>query len=362
MMPDVAIEKLSLALGAFRLREVTLTIEEGEILALLGPNGAGKSVTLETIAGFHRPLSGRIAIHGRDAAPLPPERRNIGLIFQNYSLFPHLTVAQNIAFGFRARRLAKRKGETPFSRLDLAGLLDYFGIEPLAARAPTGLSPGESQRVALARAFAAAPDLFLFDEPFSALDAQTRATLRGDLGRFLREARVPAIFVTHNHEDVAALGDKIAVMRAGAIIQSGSAAAIFRTPADIFVADFIGIENIVAGEIVASAADHSLVRVGPAMIRATASPCAIGTKIHLCLRAADVELYPLEAAPSGAGTNLLPARIKEVTEQPLLYKVTLDCGFDLVTYLTAREMRRLGVAGGGKVAIGFAPGATHLIA
>ncbi len=362
MTADIRIENLSLRLGGFRLRGLSLSLGAGEILALLGPNGAGKSVSLETIAGFHRLESGRIFIRGRDATNLPPERRKIGLIFQNYSLFPHLSVARNILFGFDARRAARRAAETPLSRLDLAGLLDYFGIAHLADRAPQDLSPGESQRVALARTFASAPDLFLFDEPFSALDAQTRTALRRDLDRFLREARIPAIFVTHNHEDVRMLGDRIAVMRAGEIVQSGTAREVFHAPSDPFVAAFVGIENILPGRVLGEAGGLCIVEIAGISIRAAAPGRTRGSAVHVCIRSEDIEL----CAPSSTGraegeTNRLQARVAAVVEQGLLYKVTLDCGFLLDAYLTAREMRKMSLTLDARLELEFAPGAAHLV-
>ncbi|HTT78451.1 MAG TPA: ATP-binding cassette domain-containing protein, partial [Stellaceae bacterium] len=168
-----AVEGASLRLGDFALRDLDLALGRGEILVLLGPNGAGKSVSLEMIAGFHRPQRGRILVAGDDVTRLPPERRGIGLVVQDFGLFPHLTVAANVAFG--------RPG------VDIAALLKQVGIGHLAARRPGNLSAGERQRTALARALAIRPLLFLFDEPFSALDARTRTGLRDELKSFLRD-------------------------------------------------------------------------------------------------------------------------------------------------------------------------------
>ena len=234
MSTDVALQALTLTLGAFRLQSLNLTVSRGQILVILGPNGSGKSVTLEIIAGFHRPDSGRVLIGGRDVTALAPEQRNVGYVVQNFGLFPHLTVAQNIAIARRTDRKIIETGKALSVPRDDKGLLAYFDVAHLAHRWPEDLSPGEKQRVALARVLASEPDLFLFDEPFTALDTQTRDQLRGDLLSFLRTLSIPAIFVTHDHADAMMLADQIAVLREGAVVQDGPAADIFGRPVSSF--------------------------------------------------------------------------------------------------------------------------------
>ena len=232
-----AIEGACLTLGRFSLRAIDLELDAGEIMVLLGPNGAGKSVCLEMIAGFHRPTSGRILIHDRDVTSLPPERRRVGLVFQNFGLFPHFTVAGNVSLGLHARRRVARAQATR----GVGELLAQFGIAHLSDRYPQDLSPGEKQRVALARGLAAQPDLFLFDEPFSALDARTRDALRDELKTFLRQSGAPAIFVSHDQTDAALLADRVAVMNRGEILQIGAVSDIFGKPVNAFVAEFTGV-------------------------------------------------------------------------------------------------------------------------
>ncbi len=182
--PAIAVEELSLSIGDFHLGKLDFALGAGEILVMLGPNGSGKSVTLETIAGFHRPDSGRVSIGGRDVTELPPEQRNVAFLVQNFGLFPHLTVEQNVAIALRGQKRTQA-ASLPYG--DVVGLLSHFGITALAQRTPQTLSPGEKQRVALARALAAEPDVFLFDEPFSALDRHTtRAIARGAAGILAR--------------------------------------------------------------------------------------------------------------------------------------------------------------------------------
>ena len=348
------VENLSLRLGAFALKQLDFAVGPGEILAILGPNGAGKSVTLETIAGFHRPNSGRIAIGGREVTRLPPERRHIGLLFQDFGLFPHLTVAANIAVGLRRPRRRQ-------PRRSLAELLADLGIAHLARRHPLGLSPGEKQRVALARALAAEPDLFLFDEPFSALDTQTRERLRGDLEKFLRGSGVPAIFVTHDHGDALALADRVMILRDGAIVQSGPAATVFAAPADRFVADFVGFDNILPGRIAGRSGEVLTVALADQLIDVAAANVADGCAraVWLCIRAEDVDLHPSGHAHS-AGARLA-ARVVILRDAGMLTRIVLDCGFPLQVCAMARHVREMGLTIGAEIGAGLMPGAAHVI-
>jgi ABC-type sulfate/molybdate transport systems ATPase subunit len=223
---------IAVALRAYALR-VGLTVAPGETVALVGPSGAGKSTVLRAVAGLLTPDDGRVAL-GEDVwfdaragvRPWPPERRAVGLVFQDHALFPHLTVLQNVAFGGTAQRARE--------------LLERFGIGALAAERPGRLSGGERQRVALARALARDPGVLLLDEPLSALDAHTRAIVRGELATLLRTLAIPALLVTHDHRDALALADRVGVIVAGALRQVGTPAELLRAPADPFVATFTG--------------------------------------------------------------------------------------------------------------------------
>lgn len=338
-MPNgFVIDRLAATVGRFRLRGISLSADAGEVLVILGPNGAGKSVALETIAGFHRETAGTISIRGREVTGLPPERRNVGLLFQNFGLLPHLSVAENVAFGQRARR-RQASANTGGSAGEL---LARFGIADLHARFPSALSPGEKQRVALARALASRPDIFLFDEPFSALDARTREVLRDELGGFLRKMAIPAIFVTHDHDEALALGDQIAIMRDGAIVQSARATDVFNNPKDDWTATFLGIENVLPARIVAVGGDGVTLRVGDALLvaSATAAGYRAGEEVALCVRAEDVELLLTpRTAPHIASVNRLTARILGHSRRGALAQLRLDCGFPLQASVMARELR-----------------------
>jgi molybdate/tungstate transport system ATP-binding protein len=355
----LAIEAACLTLGQFSLRNIGLALDAGEIMVLLGPNGAGKSVCLEMIAGFHRPESGRIMINGRDVTGLPPERRRIGLVFQNFALFPHLTVAGNVDCGFRARGGAER----PEKGRGVADLLRQFGVAHLASRFPQNLSPGEKQRVALARALAARPDLFLFDEPFSALDARTRDVLRDELKGFLREAGLPAIFVSHNQTDAILLADRVAVIHQGKIQQVGTVPAIFRKPANAFIAAFTGMENILPGRRLGRSDGLWRVRVGDSVVYAEAGDLT-GNDVSLCIRAEEVGLCVTDDAVSlglHGATNRLAGRVVDARSLGAISRVTVDCGFALVAYLTNRHMRELGLTPGLEVVAEIETGSIHLL-
>jgi iron(III) transport system ATP-binding protein len=223
---------------------VDLTVPRGSLTALLGPSGCGKTTVLRMIAGLLTPDHGRIEIDGREVASrhrsVPPERRNVGLVFQDYALFPHLSVARNVGYGLPRRPRAARRAR-------IAEVLDLVGLGDLGHRLPTELSGGQQQRVALARALAPSPDLVLLDEPFSNLDASLRATVREDVRRILREADTTAVFVTHDQEEALSLADQVVVMEEGRVHQVADPQTLYTTPATRFVAEFVGEADVLPG-------------------------------------------------------------------------------------------------------------------
>jgi len=240
-MPELEVRNLHKSFGGVRAVDgINLTIERGELLALLGPSGCGKTTTLRLIAGFDRPDKGTIFLQGQDLFPMPPEKRKIGFVFQNYALFPHMTVAQNIGYGIHfVPRHSKRVRE-------MIGLVDLLGLEH---RYPRELSSGQCQRVAVARALAPRPRLLLLDEPLSALDAKLRESLRREIRRIQQEIKLATIHVTHDQDEAMAISDNIAVMHAGRIEQVGTPPEIYSHPKSAFVASFIGRANMIAGTI-----------------------------------------------------------------------------------------------------------------
>lgn len=247
-MAGVTLSKIRKTYGDFcAVEETSLDIREGELLALLGPSGCGKTTTLRMIAGFIVPTSGTMHIGARDVTRVPVHKRNVGMVFQGYALFPHLTVAQNIEFGPRLRRwdkarIAKRVNE----------MLRWVQLEKYADRHPKALSGGQQQRVALARAMAAQPEVLLLDEPFSALDAKLRTQMRTEIREFQQQAGITSVFVTHDQEEAMAIADRIGVMNQGRLEQLGSAQDLYQRPASRFVATFIGKCNLIEGKTVAA--------------------------------------------------------------------------------------------------------------
>ncbi len=361
--PAIAVRELSLSIGVFRLDKLDFALSGGEILVILGPNGSGKSVTLETIAGFHRPDAGRVLIGGRDVTQLPPERRNVAFLVQNFGLFPHLTVEQNVAIALRGKRVGAATHATALPYGDVGKLLAHVEVSHLARRTPQTLSPGEKQRVALARALAAEPDLFLFDEPFSALDAHTREQLRDELLAFLRGLSLPAIFVTHDHTDAMTLADKIIVLCDGATMQAGTADEIFQRPANVFVARFVGVENILAGRLGEACNRLATVTIGEQSLRAAAPAAPLGPDVQASIRAEAVTLYwPEDRHPAAPDINRFKARVSAVRTLGPLAAVQVDCGFSLKAYVLARQVRDMELIPGRVMEVEIAAAAVHLMA
>ena len=241
----VDIENVSLAYGATPvLRDVSLRIEPGEFFALLGPSGSGKSTLLRMLAGFNQPQSGSIKVDGSDVTGVSPWQRDIGMVFQNYALWPHMTVAQNVAFGLEERRLPRTEiKRRTAAALDLVGLADY------GARRPNQLSGGQQQRVAVARTIAIEPKVLLLDEPLSTLDAKLRVHMRTELLALQRKLGITTIFVTHDQEEALSIADRVAVLDAGVIQQTGTPTELYDHPCNRFIANFIGTINLLAGQV-----------------------------------------------------------------------------------------------------------------
>ncbi|MGW6780797.1 ABC transporter ATP-binding protein [Brucella pseudogrignonensis] len=242
-MADVQIQGLTKTYGAFKaVSDMTIDVHEGEFLIFLGPSGCGKTTTLRMLAGFIEPDKGSMRLGHRDITFEPPHRRNIGLVFQNYALFPHLSIFENVAFGLRRRKVAepelKNRVKHALELVDLAHLMD---------RLPKQLSGGQQQRVAIARAIAIRPDMLLLDEPLSNLDARLRLQVRDELRNLQKSLGITTIMVTHDQEEAMSVGDRLVLMRSGVIEQVGNAEQLYKQPANRFVADFIGRANFLTG-------------------------------------------------------------------------------------------------------------------
>jgi spermidine/putrescine transport system ATP-binding protein len=260
---------------------IDASINAGEFFSLLGPSGCGKTTTLRMIAGFVRPTSGEILLDGLDVAQTPPHRRNVHTVFQNYALFPHLNVFDNVAFGLRRQKVGKsdvrRRVEEALELVELGGM---------AARRPQQLSGGQQQRVALARALVLRPAVLLLDEPLGALDAKIRKQLRLELKALQEEVGITFVFVTHDQEEALSMSDRVAVMSNGRIEQIGTPAEVYESPATVFVADFLGVSNLMDAHAESDSAhpEHCTVAVGEYRLRAACGDTAASGPVKIVAR------------------------------------------------------------------------------
>jgi spermidine/putrescine ABC transporter ATP-binding subunit len=281
------------------LDEASLQVRRGELMTLLGPSGCGKTTLLNLVAGFLLPDRGEIAIDGVRMTDLPPYRRDIGMMFQNYALFPHMTVAANVGYGLKMRRL--RRSEVTRRVAEALALVKLAG---LGDRKPRQLSGGQQQRVALARALVIRPKVLLLDEPFSALDRNLRASMQVELKEIQRKLDVTTIFVTHDQSEALSLSDRIAVMAEGRIRQLGTPAEIYRRPVDRFVASFVGDVNVLRARLDGIDAAAAMVALGPVRLSVPTGPlagAAIGATVDLFVRPEDLRIAEEGAAAAAQG-------------------------------------------------------------
>jgi sulfate/thiosulfate transport system ATP-binding protein len=280
---------------------VSLEVRTGELFVLLGPSGSGKSTLLRIIAGLATSDAGRVFLHGRDVTLLPPQSRDIGFVFQHYALFPHMSVAENVEFGLRVRRVDAAERQRRREEL-----LEMVGLAGLGGRLPRQLSGGQQQRVALARALAVRPAVLLLDEPFGALDAKIRIEMRHSLRHIQRDLGITTIFVTHDQEEAFELGDRLGIMNAGRLLEVGPPDELYLRPETEFAASFLGSANILLGEATATG-----VRVGPIEfpLRTRADDTTEARRVQVLFRPEDVTLAPTQ--PALSGTSLGMAEVEE---------------------------------------------------
>jgi len=297
-MATVALEGVSRTYGSRSVVDgVSLEIEEGEFVVLLGPSGCGKTTTLRIIAGLVEPTRGIVRIGGADVTALPARKRNVGMVFQDYALFPHMTVGENIAFGLRERRFDQAAVESRME--ELLALIRLPGFEQ---RFPDQLSGGQQQRVALARALAYSPTVLLMDEPLGALDLKLREAMQVELRRVQRRLQITTIFVTHDQEEAMSLADRIVVMRDGRVEQIGTPEDLYRRPGSAFVAGFIGKVNFLRGSIQSVSGPTCVISLGDGLVvEAVAhASCRAGSPGSIALRPENLTLIsPQPNADSG---------------------------------------------------------------
>lgn len=318
-MSYLKLEKVTKKFGDFTaVKDFNLSVEEGELVSLLGASGCGKTTTLRMVAGFTTPTSGDIVIGEKRVNDLPPYKRNIGIVFQNYALFPHLSTFDNIAFGLRIKKLPPED-----IKKRVAQALDLVRLSGLEERLPRELSGGQQQRVALARALVTEPTVLLLDEPLSNLDAKLRAEMQVEIRRIQQEIGITTILVTHDQEEAMSLADRIVVMREGSIQQVGSPREVFEKPKNSFVADFMGFSNFLKGKVVDFDADKGLAtaQVQGHQIKAYTyeESIASGDEVTLAIRPENVEIQSQEVSQ-----NILAARVSNLNYKGSVTRLLVD--------------------------------------
>ncbi|MEN5082188.1 ABC transporter ATP-binding protein [Bosea sp. TWI1241] len=337
--------------GGRRLPVVTdfnLDLAPGEFVTLLGPSGCGKTTVLRTLAGLEDFESGEILLDSRSIARLPAHHRRIGLVFQNYALFPHMSVFENVAYSLRLRRVAE---ETV--RSEVATALAAVGLEEYGPRMPGQLSGGQQQRVAVARALVMHPDLLLFDEPLSNLDAKLRVQVRSELRRLQRRLGTTALFVTHDQDEAMSLSDRIAVMKSGRIEQVGAPQEIYARPATLFVAQFVGKVNPLPATIVGEADGSAQIELLGTRLNAPAPRAGLERDVLALLRP--------EAVTLGAPESGLPGEVEEIEYLGDLTEYRIRLGDTVVTSVRSALGDAFTIREGDRVGIGFKEQTIHLL-
>ncbi|KAF5090188.1 Sulfate/thiosulfate import ATP-binding protein CysA [anaerobic digester metagenome] len=340
---------LAKRLGDFALDGVDLTVADGEYFVVLGPTGAGKTILLETLAGIYAPDAGTIDLDGRDITRTDPKDRGIGMVYQDYMLFPHLTVGENIGFG-----LKQMKAESARIRESVQETAALLGIGHLLERTTGTLSGGEQQRAAIARALVLRPRVLLLDEPLSALDTVTRERLRRELKAIHRTTGTTVIHITHHFEDIFALADRVAVMQDGRIVQAGSPDEVFRRPTTEFVAAFTGMENVYCGV--------SSVRNGEAAIDLGEIVVRTVTTIEgdVCVGIRPEEVILSRRPFESSAANTFPGTVIEIRRNGMFSRVVVDTGLLFVAVLTRQSVARLGLVEGEPASVTFKASAVHV--
>ncbi len=338
------IDGLSREWPDFRLKNTDLTVNDGEYFVVLGPSGAGKSLLLETIAGFYTPDSGKIRLNGRDITDLPPEKRGVAMVYQDYMLFPNMTVAGNIAYGLKRRGMEEEE-----IRKEVKRAAEILGIAEILERNPLTLSGGEQQRAALARAMVIRPSLLLLDEPTGSLDAALQREMRRELKRLHDEIGGMVIHITHSRDEAISLADRIAVMFDGRIEQTGTPTEIFRRPQSRAVADFVGVENIFEGDAIT---ENGVENVDTGRVKiAVAGLKGAGKRVLLSIRPEEI-LLSKEPLKSSA-RNCIPGRVVEMRDMASFVEITVYAGEPFLVHITRQALDELGITAGSDVFLSF---------
>ena len=349
-MAGITIEGVARTFGSVRaIDDVSLAVRDGEFFTLLGPSGCGKTTLLRMVAGFCYLDRGRILFGERRIDALPPHRRNAGMVFQNYAIFPNHTVAGNVAYGLKARNVAPADTERRVARaLKLVHLAGY------AERWPHQLSGGQLQRVAIARALVIEPEVLLLDEPLSNLDAKLRVEMRAEIRQLQQQLKITAIYVTHDQEEALAISDRIAVMQSGRLEQVGAPAAIYRTPATPFVAEFMGTTNLLTGVVAGRDGERLRIRVRGQEFAARSADAASGAEITFSLRPETLRLLAGGAAPP-PGWASFKAAVSRIEFLGVLTRLSVRLDDGALLHAATLDLLPEGVANGAPVTLAYDP-------
>ncbi len=354
--PYLRIVDLTKRFGTFEaLKDINLEVSQSELICLLGPSGCGKTTVLRCIAGLETPTAGQIFQNGVDIAPFPPDKRDFGIVFQSYALFPNLTVNENLAFGLKNRKFTKHQIEER-----IAQLKHTVGLEEHGSKFPNQLSGGQQQRVALARALATSPGLLLLDEPLSALDAKVRQHLRREILQLQRKIGITTILVTHDQEEALTMGDRIVVMDHGIIAQTGTPGEIYGSPESVFVADFIGemnfLEGIVSspGSVMIDRTDFSFKPLPNDQVK--------DKNVFFCIRPEDVVIN--HASKPNSDVNSALSIIQHTEYLGSIYRIRLafenSNRTEFVAQVPPANMRELNLGPGQTVQVNFPIDRLHI--
>jgi molybdate/tungstate transport system ATP-binding protein len=346
----ISIKNLKVNLGDFLLQDINLDIEPGEYFIILGPTGAGKTVLLESIAGLYPVLGGNVWVGDKEITGLSPEKREIGIVYQDQVLFPHLSVEKNIAFGLKMRKCPKNE-----TKAKVDAIVEVVGISHLLKRSPATLSGGEKQKVALARALVIQPKVLLLDEPLSALDPETRERMQRELRGIHSRIELTIIHVTHDFEEAIALGHRVAVLNDGCIAQVGTPEEFLRRPSSEFVARFALTRNILSGRAMGAENGCTIIDIGGTQLRAIAE--AKG-QVRLSLRPEDI-LISREPVQSTA-RNCFLGVVNDITDRGSVICITVTVPPDFICTITRQAFDELKLSKGGEVWITFKAAAVHV--
>ena len=345
-------ERLSKKWKSFQIRDVSLKVANDEYFVILGPTGAGKTLLLELIAGFHNPDSGKIWINDVNVTAFPPERRGIGFVPQEYMLFPHMTVAENVEFGLKMHNI-----QQPERKKNVKEVLEFMELSNIRDRLPMTLSGGEEQKTALARALIIKPKILLLDEPLSALDVNTQKKMRNELKKLHEELKITTVHVTHNQVEALILADRLAVMKDGTIIQTGSPEQVFHKPKDDFVARFVGFENLFEGKILENHGGVAKIDIGGVTVEAVTEKvqnCVVGVRPD--------DMIVSKRSFRSSIRNTLKGKLIDFVDMGSLVSLTVNVDTaSFVALITKRSFLEMKLKKGSGVYLSFKASAVHVI-